>query len=145
MPESKVLKTLEKYRMKNEEVPIIVEGKNDVGSLRNLEFQGDIIILNVGNTLVNFSENIAAENNEVIILTDFDRKGVELKKNIQRYMTGLGCQVDTALWETLRRYVNIKTIEELPFAVKNIQADANFKIQKRITSRRKRDYLRPPD
>ena len=140
MPASMVLKTLEKYRLKNEEVPIIVEGKNDVGSLRNLEFQGDIIILNGGNTLVNFSENIATENDEVIILTDFDRKGVELKKNIQRYMMGFGCQVDTTLWETLRRYVNIKTIEELPFAVKKIQEDTKVQINKRLASSRKWNF-----
>ncbi len=145
MPENKVLKTLEKYRVKNEEVPIIVEGKNDVGSLRKIEFPGDIIILNGGNSLVNFSENVAKENDEVIILTDFDRKGVTLKKTIQKYMIGLGCQVDTQLWDTIRRYGNIRTIEELPFAINKIQAETEVKVQKRITSRRKRDYLRPPD
>ena len=120
MPENKVLKTLEKYRAKNEEVPIIVEGKNDKGSLRKIEFPGDIIILNGGNSLVNFSENVAEENDEVIILTDFDRKGVDLKETIERYMSGLGCQVDTKLWETIRRYGNIRTIEELPFAVQRM-------------------------
>jgi 5S rRNA maturation endonuclease (ribonuclease M5) len=120
MPENRVLKTLEKYRIKNQNIPIIVEGKNDLSCLRSLEFQGNIIILNTGNSLVNFSENIAGSNDEVIILTDFDRKGVEIKKNIQRYMTGLGCRVDTDLWDTLRRYVPIRTVEELPFAVQRI-------------------------
>ncbi len=120
MPENKVLKTLEKYRAKNEEVPIIVEGKNDRGSLRKIDFPGNIIILNGGNSLVNFSENVAEENDEVIILTDFDRKGVDLKKAIQRNISGLGCQVDTQLWETIRRYANIRTIEELPFAVQRM-------------------------
>ncbi len=120
MPENRVLKTLEKYRIKNQNIPIIVEGKNDLSCLRSLEFQGNIIILNTGNSLVNFSESIAGSNDEVIILTDFDRKGVEIKKNIQRYMTGLGCRVDTDLWDTLRRYVPIRTVEELPFAVQRI-------------------------
>lgn len=120
MPENKVLKTLEKYRAKNEKVPIIVEGRNDKGCLRRIEFPGDIIILNGGSSLVNFSENVAGENDEVIILTDFDRKGVNLKKTIQRYMSGFGCQVDTQLWDTIRRYANIRTIEELPFAVQRM-------------------------
>lgn len=140
MPENKVLKTLEKYRDKNEEVPIIVEGKNDVGSLRNLEFQGDIIILNGGNTLVNFSENVAEQNDEVIILTDFDRKGVDLKKTIQKYMLGFGCQVDTRLWETIRRYANIKTIEELPFAVKRMIEENEGRIQKKQGSKGKWNF-----
>ena len=52
MPENRVLKTLEKYRIKNQDVPIIVEGKNDLGCLRSLDFQGNIIILNSGNSLV---------------------------------------------------------------------------------------------
>lgn len=120
MPENRVLKTLEKYRLKNENTPIVVEGKNDLGCLRDLDFQGDIIIINGGNSLLNFSENIAQSNQEIIILTDFDRKGTEIKKYIQRYMHGLGCRVDTTLWDTLRRYVPIRTIEELPFAVQRI-------------------------
>ncbi len=120
MPENRVLKTLEKYRIKNQDVPIIVEGKNDLGCLRSLDFQGNIIILNRGSSLVNFSENVADSNEEVIILTDFDRKGVEIKKNIQRYMIGLDCHVDTDLWDTLRKYVPIRTVEELPFAVQRI-------------------------
>lgn len=123
MPENRVLKTLEAYRKKNQEVPIIVEGKNDLGCLRSLDFEGNIIILNSGNTLVNFSENVAETNDEVIILTDFDRKGVEIKKSLQRYMVGLGCHVDTDLWDTLRKYVPISTIEELPFAVQRIIDD----------------------
>lgn len=120
MPENRVLKTLEKYRLKNENTPIVVEGKNDLCCLRDLDFQGDIIIINGGNSLLNFSENIAQSNHEIIILTDFDRKGVEIKKYIQRYMHGLGCRVDTTLWDTLRRYVPIRTIEELPFAIQRI-------------------------
>lgn len=129
MAENRVLKTLEKYRVKNEDVPIIVEGKNDLGCLRDLEFQGDIIIINGGNSLQNFSENIAQANDEVIILTDFDRKGVEIKKNIQKYMYGLGCDIDTNLWDTIRKYVPIRTVEELPFAVNRIMDEAFAKAE----------------
>lgn len=134
MPENKVLKTLEKYRVKNEQIPIIVEGKNDLGCLRTLDFQGDIILVNGGSSLVNFSENVAEVNDEVIILTDFDRKGVEIKKNIQRYMIGLGCRVDTALWDTIRKYVPIRTVEELPFAVKRILEDNGYVVTKKNTT-----------
>lgn len=134
MPENKVLKTLEKYRVKNEQIPIIVEGKNDLGCLRTLDFQGDIILVNGGNSLVNFSENVAEVNDEVIILTDFDRKGVEIKKNIQRYMIGLGCRVDTALWDTIRKYVPIRTVEELPFAVGRILEDNGYVVTKKNTT-----------
>ena len=137
MPENRVLKTLEKYRIKNQDVPIIVEGKNDLGCLRSLEFEGNIIILNSGNSLVNFSESIAESNDEVIILTDFDRKGKEIKENLQRYMMGLGCHVDTDLWDTLRRYMPIRTVEELPFAVQRIIDDLEHNTIDRETIKRK--------
>ncbi len=140
MPENRVLKTLEKYRIKNQDVPIIVEGKNDLGCLRSLDFEGNIIILNSGNSLVNFSENVAESNDEVIILTDFDRKGVEIKENLQRYMMGLGCHVDTDLWDTLRRYVPIRTVEELPFAVQRIIADMEHNAIDRENIKRKWNF-----
>ncbi len=137
MPENRVLKTLEKYRIKNQDVPIIVEGRNDLGCLRSLDFQGSIIVLNSGNSLVHFSENVAETNDEVIILTDFDRKGVEIKKNLQMYISGLGCRVDTALWETLRKYVPIRTVEELPFAVQRITDDLEHNTIDHETIKRK--------
>lgn len=140
MPENKVLKTLEKYRVKNEQVPIIVEGKNDMGCLRTLDFQGDIILVNGGSSLVNFSENVAEANDEVIILTDFDRKGIEIKKNIQKYMVGLGCRVDTLLWDTIRKYVPIRTVEELPFAVNRLLEENGYAIFKKdVTANRKKN------
>ena len=140
MPENRVLKTLEKYRIKNQDVPIIVEGKNDLGCLRSLDFLGNIIILNSGNSLVHFSENVAETNDEVIILTDFDRKGVEIKKNLQIYMSGFGCHVDTDLWDTLRKYVPISTVEELPFAVQRIKNDLERNIIGRESIKRKWNF-----
>ena len=140
MPENRVLKTLEKYRIKNQDVPIIVEGKNDLGCLRSLDFLGNIIILNSGNSLVHFSENVAETNDEVIILTDFDRKGVEIKKNLQMYMSGLGCHVDTDLWDTLKKYVPISTVEELPFAVQRIIDDLEHNTIGRESIKRKWNF-----
>lgn len=140
MPENRVLKTLEKYRTKNEQVPIIVEGRNDMGCLRTLDFQGDIIIVNGGNSLVNFSENVAQENEEVIILTDFDRKGIEIKEHLMRNMPGLGCHVDTTLWDTIRKYVPIRTVEELPFAVGRILEENGYSLFKKdITDKRRKN------
>ncbi|MCL5782905.1 MAG: hypothetical protein M1476_03230 [Candidatus Thermoplasmatota archaeon] len=121
MSESKVLKVLEKYRVKNASVPIIVEGKNDLQCLREIGFPGEIIIINSGNGLVSFSEKLSQIHREVILLTDFDRKGVELKNSLRAYMHGSGCTVDTYLWEIIRRYVPVRTVEELPFAVRRIE------------------------
>lgn len=140
MPENTVIKALERYRLKNKEVPIIVEGKNDAECLRNLDFEGEVIILNSGESLVNFCDSVAGKYSEVILLTDFDRKGVELKGSIMRYLNGLGCQVDAELWKTLKRYANIRTIEELPFAVERIIESAEEKIKRKQVSWNKYNF-----
>ena len=121
MSKSKVSKVLEKYRLKNVSVPIVVEGRNDMQCLREIGFPVEIIILNSGNGLLPFSEKLSHDYGEIILLTDFDRKGVDLKNNLKAYMHGSGCTVDTYLWEIIRRYVPIRTVEELPFAIKRIE------------------------
>lgn len=142
MPESTIIKALEQYRLRNLETPIVVEGKNDVECLRNLNFEGEIIILNSGETLVNFCDSLAEKHDKIIILTDFDRKGIELKKTMQIYLNGIGCQVDAELWKILRRYANIRTIEELPFAVDRAIESADEKIKRKEVSLTKWNFAK---
>jgi 5S rRNA maturation endonuclease (ribonuclease M5) len=120
MSEKRILKILEKYRVKNSRTPIVVEGKNDVASLRKLSFEGEIIQLNSGSSLLDFSETLGRSYKEIIILTDFDRKGMELKHRIEAYLVGSGCTVDSFLWNSLRKSMPVRTVEELPFATKRI-------------------------
>ncbi len=120
MPEKKIFKILEKYRAKNSRTPIVVEGKNDVASLRKMAFTGEIIPLNSGNSLLDFSETLGRSYKEVIILTDFDKKGRELKHRIETYLLGSGCTVDSFLWNSLNRSMPVSTVEELPFAAKRL-------------------------
>lgn len=120
MSEKKILKILEKYRAKNSRIPIVVEGKNDVASLRSMSFNGEIIQLNSGNSLLDFSETLGRSYKEVIILTDFDKKGIELKHRIETYLVGSGCTVDSFLWNSLKKSMPVSTVEELPFAAKRI-------------------------
>ena len=124
MSENRILKILEKYKIKNFKTPIIVEGKNDVASLRKLSFEGEIIQVNSGNSLLDFSETLGKSYKEVIILTDFDRKGVELKHRIETYLVGSDCMVDSFLWNSIRKSMPVRTIEELPFAMKRIQGNS---------------------
>ncbi len=55
----RILKILERYRLKNSRVPIIVAGRHDTNSLRRIDFPGEIITINSGSSLVTFSDNIA--------------------------------------------------------------------------------------
>lgn len=112
--EPRVITLVEKYIEKNNTVPIIVEGKNDVNSLRRINFAGEIIPVNLGRSILSFSEGIASAYDEVIILTDFDRKGKILKENIEKYLIGAGSRADTYLWEYFLKMSPISTVEELP-------------------------------
>lgn len=118
--EPKVITLMEKYIEKNTRIPIIVEGKNDVNSLRRINFAGEIIPVNLGSSLLNFSENIANLYDEVIILTDFDRKGRLLKENLVKYLNGAGSKADTYLWEYLLKMSPISTVEELPSEINRV-------------------------
>ncbi len=120
MGQPRILKILERYRNKNHNVPIVVEGRHDVESLRKIEFPGEIITLNSGSSLLSFSEELSREYGEVILLTDFDRRGVMLKSEIESFLRGSGCKPDTELWSSIRRMVPVRTVEELPFAISRI-------------------------
>ncbi len=115
----RLLSIFDKYREKNLKVPILVEGKHDVSSLRKLDFQGELVSLNSGHSLLGKVEKMSDKYNEVIILTDFDQKGIFLKKRITTYFTSMGTDADTYLWTFVLRYLPAKTVEELPWAYEN--------------------------
>lgn len=117
-----MLKIIEKYREKNLETPVVVEGKNDVQSLREIEFSGEIIIFNSGLSIVRFSEDLRRRHDRVIILTDFDVNGKRLREDIEKFFVSSGGTADTYLWEYLKRHAGVSTVEELPFAVNRAMA-----------------------
>lgn len=112
----RLLTFFDKYREKNLTVPIIVEGKRDISSLRKLDFKGEIILLNTGKSLMGKAETISEEYREVIILTDFDRKGVFLKNRIVTYLMSLGIHADLSLWNYVAKNMPARTVEQLPWA-----------------------------
>lgn len=126
MGQPRILKILESYRNKNSHIPIVVEGKHDVESLRKIEFPGQIITLNSGSSLLSFSEGLSREYGEVILLTDFDRRGIMLKSEIEAFLRGSGCKPDTELWSSIRRLVPVRTVEELPFAISRISETQDY-------------------
>lgn len=80
----------------NREVPVIVEGKNDVIALRTLGLQGEIIQVHGGKSLYELSEEIHERFEQVILLVDWDKKGEMLMKTLGDYLSGL--------WENYRTF-----------------------------------------
>ncbi len=92
---------------------LIVEGMRDEVALRNLGVRAEIIRL----SRLPLAEIalIASHYREVMILTDFDRKGEELAKKLVSYLEGYPCRVDTQTRRELKHIAkkDIKGIEEL--------------------------------
>ncbi len=97
-------------------IPLLVEGKRDVEALARLEISGRVIELKSSRKSVFNRLEHDIKDREVIILTDFDRRGSDLAKSIQIHFQGQGKRVDILFWKKMRRLVgrNVKDVEGLP-------------------------------
>lgn len=87
----------------------IVEGRKDKRALESLGFR-KIITLN--KPLYKIVENIKA--NEVMILTDLDREGKKLYKQLLQELNRNGIKVDNKLRNWLFKNTKLRQIEGLP-------------------------------
>lgn len=112
----KLLRILEELQDCAEQgMPILIEGKKDEESLRELGVDGNFIkVSGSPHKLFEIAE-IAARSSKIIILTDFDRKGNELARKLSEDIQRLGSypnlQIRRKLMGITRRY--IKDIESL--------------------------------
>ena len=105
----------------NKRVPIIVEGEKDILALRKLGLIGDIISLNKGINLIDFSDYVAENYKSVIILTDWDRRGGFLCHTIMRNLEGrVNC--NTYYREVFAKSSTTKTVEGLPSFIETISS-----------------------
>lgn len=93
---------------------IIVEGKRDILSLKRLGIEGDFELA-TRDSLFNFSERIAERGREVIILTDWDRRGDLLAVKLSEYFENFGLRPELRIRNKLKliSQKEIKDIESL--------------------------------
>ena len=99
---------------------IIVEGKKDTLSLRNLGVAAEIYPC-ANQPAAAFCEQIAETKKKAIILTDWDRKGRILASRFIQHFQNLGVPYDETHREKLLRYTKkeIKDVESLyPHVIK---------------------------
>jgi len=72
----------------NKKTPILVEGEKDIQALQKLGVKGLIISVNSGISLIDFCDKIADKYNEIIVLTDWDKKGGYLCHTIIKNLEG---------------------------------------------------------
>jgi len=117
-------KAIEEIRDKNRNTPIIVEGEKDVRALNSLDINGDIITVHCGMEIANLCDYIASHYKEIIILTDWDRKGWQLCKKIEKNLKGrTKCITEYRL--IFAKNAMVKDIESIPTFLKNLRNKVN--------------------
>ena len=113
-------KALTELQEENKNIPILVEGDKDIEALYKLNIKGTILSVNKGISLTNFCDNLAQDYKEIIILTDWDRKGGHLCHKITKNLEGrVNC--NTKFRELFARYTMIRTVEGLPSWIDTIK------------------------
>ena len=109
----------------NKKIPIVVEGEKDIYSLRKLGVTGEIITVNSGISIIDFCDKIAKDYKEIILLTDWDRKGGFICRTIERNLEG---RVKCNLYyrELFAKKAMTKTVEGLYSWFKSIKEKIEF-------------------
>lgn len=110
-----LLLVLDELAQANASVPIVVEGQRDVASLRRLACRGDIVPLHRGEPLFELCENLSRRTGEVVLLTDWDRKGGQLFDSLEAAFAACGVRVDGAYRDKIRFWMRppVRDVESL--------------------------------
>ncbi len=106
-------------------VPIIVEGQKDVGALRQLNVEGKIVSSKTSGKsfldILTEIENLKVR--EVILLLDFDRRGVEWTHRLKRHLEKTRIKPNLTFWNQLYGLVgrDLKDIEGLPTYLETLE------------------------
>jgi 5S rRNA maturation endonuclease (ribonuclease M5) len=99
------------------DVPILVEGDNDLQTLRRLGVQGRIVCAKTGgkSVLDLLSQIEDSGFKEAILLFDFDRRGKELTRIVMENLEKVHVKLDLTFWSQLLALVGreVKDIEGL--------------------------------
>lgn len=115
--EQKLQELFDELILTNETTPIIVEGKNDEAALREIGAKGEIIRLNIGQSILNFCEDIARTYEEVVILPDWDDKGKQLFKKLKDAFKYTRVKPIEKFWFGFKRFSS-KDISEVEYLTK---------------------------
>lgn len=122
----KILQILEKLGKESAKgVPIIVEGQNDVDTLRRMNIKGYIISAKTsGKSFLDvLSEVERIENREVILLMDFDKRGREWTRRLTQHLEKMRIKPNSLFWRELLGLVgrDVKDIEGLATYIETLR------------------------
>ena len=93
---------------------IIVEGRKDAGSLRHLGISGQIQFASQ-QPLLGLTDSLSKTGKEIVLLTDWDKKGSLVARKIIKHLLAYGISPNTEIRSRLRSLSKkrIKDIESL--------------------------------
>ena len=97
-------------KLKNTDKLIVVEGIKDKRALEKFGIEG---IITLKKAIYKTAEDIAKQEKDCIILTDLDREGKKLYKELSTKLQDLGVKVDKSFREFLFRKTKLRQIEGL--------------------------------
>ena len=97
--------------LKNSGKLIVIEGLKDKRALKNLGIENTYTLSR--KPLFSVVEEIAEQEKEVVILTDFDKKGKELYNELSKHFEKLGVKVDNRFRLFLLKNTKLSHIEGL--------------------------------
>jgi len=105
-------------------VPIVVEGQKDIGALRQLNIEGKIVSSKTsGKSFLDILTEIEdLKVHEVILLLDFDRRGVEWTHRLKQHLEKTRIKPNIKYWNELYGLVgrDLKDIEGLPAFIETL-------------------------
>ena len=113
-------KALSELKEDNKKIPIVVEGDKDIDALRKLDIDGTIISVNAGVSITDFCDQLANNYKEIIILTDWDKRGGYLCHTIKKNLEG---RVNYNIYYRgiFAKNSMIRTVEGLPSWIKKMK------------------------
>jgi 5S rRNA maturation endonuclease (ribonuclease M5) len=115
-----IQKALFELNEDNKKIPIIVEGEKDIEALRKLDIIGAIVSLNKGISITDFCDQLADSYKEIIILTDWDRRGGYLCHSIRKNLEGrVICNIYYR--SIFAKNSMIRTVEGLPSWIETLK------------------------
>lgn len=111
---------------------IIVEGRKDVNTLRDLAIKGDIISAKTsGRSLLDVLGEVEKRSkHEVILLMDFDRRGKEGTKHLTQHFEKMRIKPNLFFWRGLLSLVgrDVRDIEGLATYLENLKKKCGNRI-----------------
>lgn len=123
----KIMDILEELEEASTRSPIIVEGIRDVEALRRLGIERNVTSLSKGISLFAFCERLSMSWDEVVLLTDWDRKGGRIARKLKDALDANGARAVEDLRARLAILVKkeVKDVEGLPTYIERLRNLAN--------------------